>query len=74
MAAAKLAAVMSEDNSPTPSKFCWMLQAARLNTATYGIRNWISKSLVLLGNICGGRISALADRTGQPAVFHSGVL
>jgi hypothetical protein len=44
MAAAKLGAAMSEDNSPAPSKFCWMLQAARLNTAKYGIRNWLSKS------------------------------
>ncbi len=34
MAAAKLGAVISEDNSPTPSKFCWMLQVARLNNVT----------------------------------------
>ena len=74
MAAAKLGAVMSEDNSPAPSKFCWMLQAARLNTAKYGNRNWLSKSVFLLGHICRGRISALADRAGQPAVIRSGVL
>ena len=46
---------MAEDNSPAPSKFCWMLQAARLNKATYGNRKWVSKSVVLWAFLsCGG--------------------